>query len=268
MSVYHKEQPDYLREAMESVFRQTMPPAEVVLVEDGPLTPALDAEVAKLQEEHKEIKVLRLPVNGGLGRALDAGLTHCTNNIVARMDTDDICRPNRFERQLKVMEEHPEVDVCGSWIDEFADSPDHPISTRILPELNDDLVAFGRKRNPVNHVTVMFRRESVIGSGGYQHYPLFEDYYLWVRMMVRGCKLYTIQESLVDVRADLGMIARRGGLKYALTEAHLQFLFFGLRYIGKKQLLINLTERFTVRLLPGFVRMWLYRHKLRELKGK
>ena len=267
MSVYSKEQPEFLREAMESVFRQTVLPAEVVLVEDGPLTPALDAEIAKLQALHKEIKVVPLSVNSGLGRALDAGLNQCTYSLVARMDTDDVCRPQRFERQLEVMEEHPEIDVCGTWIDEFSDSTEHSISTRRLPEKHEDLVEFGKKRNPMNHMTVMFRKEKVIASGGYQHYPLFEDYYLWVRMMMRGCRFYTIQESLVDVRADLKMMARRGGLKYALTEARLQMLFFGLKYIGGSRMMVNMSQRFMVRLLPNQIRLWLYMHKLRERKG-
>ena len=267
MSVYSKEQPEFLHEAMESVFRQTVLPAEVVLVEDGPLTPALDAEIAKLQALHKEIKVVPLSVNSGLGRALDAGLNHCTYSLVARMDTDDVCRPQRFERQLEVMEEHPEIDVCGTWIDEFSDSTEHSFSTRRLPEKHEELVEFGKKRNPMNHMTVMFRKEKVTASGGYQHYPLFEDYYLWVRMMMRGCRFYTIQESLVDVRADLKMMARRGGLKYALTEARLQMLFFGLKYIGGSRMMVNMSQRFMVRLLPNQIRLWLYMHKLRERKG-
>ena len=266
MSVYSKEQPEFLHEAMESVFRQTVLPAEVVLVEDGPLTPALDAEIARLQSLHKEIKVVSLLVNGGLGRALNEGMKHCSHELVARMDTDDICRSNRFERQLKLMEEHPEIDVCGSWIDEFSEDPSHPNFTRKLPEQHEELMEFGRFRSPVNHMTVMFRKEKVVESGGYQHYPLFEDYYLWVRMMVRGCRFYTIQESLVDARADMKMMARRGGLRYALTEARLQFLFFGLGYINGGRLVKNLSERFIVRVLPGRMRLWLYQHILREKK--
>ena len=264
MSVYRKEVPAYLSAALESVFRQTVLPAEVVLVEDGPLTDELYRVVDDFQRRYPTLKPVPLPRNVGLGRALNEGLRHCSCDLVARMDTDDLSRPDRFERQLHVMATMPEVDVCGSWINEFALSPDCPVSQRRTPETNEEIYRFGRQRNPMNHVTVMFRRQQVLCSGGYQDYPLFEDYFLWVRMLTQGCRFYSIQQPLVDVRADVGMIARRSGLRYALTEARLQFLFYGLRYIGFGTFLHNLAVRFTARMLPRRVRAWLYRKKLRS----
>ena len=116
----------------------------------------------------------------------------------------------------------------------------------------------------MNHVTVMFRKQEVINSGGYQDYPLFEDYFLWARMLVLGYKFYSIQESFVDVRADETMIVRRGGFNYALVEARLQFLFYGMRYISFGQMLKNIAIRFIARVMPASFRARLYRRRLRS----
>lgn len=264
LSVYKKERPEWLRESLASVFRQTAMPAEVVLVKDGPLTKELEAVIRECAAEHPELKTVPLTTNVGLGRALNAGLRHCSHELVARMDTDDICKPWRFERQLRVFEEKPETDVCGTWIDEFAEQEDKITSSRKTPGSNPEIYEFGKKRNPMNHVTVMFRKEKVIAAGGYQDYLLFEDYYLWVRMLVQGCQFHTIQASGVKVRADLDMVARRRGLRYALTEVRLQFLFFGLRYIGFGTFLANIAIRFTARIMPRRLLAWFYRKKLRQ----
>ena len=160
------------------------------------------------------------------------------------MDTDDICRPDRFEKQLRVLRERPEVAVVSAWIDEFVDDPGHVVSTRRLPESPEELYEYGRSRCPVNHPVVMFRKQAVLECGGYVHYPLFEDYYLWARMMVGGAKFYNIQESLLWFRTSPDMFRRRGGLRYALTEARLQFLFVGIGYIGLGRFFKNLAVRF------------------------
>lgn len=263
LSVYRKERPEWMREALESVFEQTARPAEVVLVEDGPLTPELYDVIDELRREHAELKSVRLPVNGGLGRALNEGLRHCSYNLVARMDTDDVCKPQRFERQLQVFEQMPETDICSAWIEEFETDIEHITTIRCTPETSEEIYEFGKQRNPVNHMTAMFRKNAVIECGGYQDYPLFEDYYLWVRMLVGGYQFHTIQEALVNVRADSSMIARRGGWKYALTEIRLQFLFFGLHYISFGTFLHNIAIRFFTRIMPHRLRAWIYRKHLR-----
>ena len=264
MSVYCKERPDYLRASLESVFRQTVMPSEVVLVEDGPLTSELDEVVEEYEKRYKQLKVVKLPRNVGLGRALNEGLKHCSFELVARMDTDDIAKPFRFERQLAEFRRQSDLTVCGTWINEFVVSSDLPIAIRKVPQNNDDIYEFGKCRNPMNHVTVMFRKQEVINSGGYQDYPLFEDYFLWARMLVLGYKFYSIQESFVDVRADETMIVRRGGFNYPLVEARLQFLFYGMRYISFGQMLKNIAIRFIARVMPASFRARLYRRRLRS----
>lgn len=264
MSVYAKERPEWLRLAMESVFNQTVKPTEVVLVEDGPLTDELEQVVRELETAHAELKVVRSPQNQGLGRALNLGLQHCSCDLVARMDTDDICKPNRFERQLRVFEEMRDVDVCSAWMDEFETDPSKPHAVKRLAETSEELYEYGKQRNPVNHPVAMFRRRAVMENGGYRDYPLFEDYFLWVRMLTAGSHFYTVQESLLCFRTSAEMYGRRGGLHYALTELRLQFLLYGLRYIGFGLFLKNIAVRFPVRILPRSVRSWIYRKRLRR----
>lgn len=264
MSVYSKERPDYLKAALDSVFNQTVPPSEVVLVEDGLLPNELEAVVCDYEKAHREMKVVRCAENRGLGRALNTGLKHCSCELVARMDTDDISMPHRFERQLEIFEEHPEVDVCSAWMSEFEVSPDKLTAIKRLPETSDELYEYGKRRNPVNHPVVMFRKRGVMENGSYRDYPLFEDYFLWVRMITNGCHFYTIQEPLLYFRASHEMYARRGGWQYAFIEARLQFLFYGLRYIGVKIFLQNLIVRFITRVMPRKLRAWLYKKRLRN----
>ena len=263
MSVYYREHPEWLRQSLDSVFGQTVRADEVVLVEDGPLTPELEAVVTDFESRHPELHVVRTPKNRGLGRALATGLDHCHHELVARMDTDDIALPTRFERQLAVFRQRPDIDVCSTWMNEFYQDPTQIVSVKRLPPSPEELYEYGKRRNPANHPTVMFRKSAVLRCGGYLDYPLFEDYYLWARMLTTGSRFYCLPEALQLFRTSPQMYARRGGFRYALTEAHFQFYLFGLRYISRWTFLCNLVIRFTTRILPLRLRGWLYRRALR-----
>lgn len=264
MSLYEKEKPQYLVAALDSVFAQSVPATQVVLVEDGPVPPELEEVVCRYEAEHPEMKVVRKPENRGLGKALNSGLKCCTGDLVARMDTDDIAMSDRFEKQLAVFLEHPEVDVCSAWLAEFSSDPDVTENVKCVPETHEEIYEYGKKRNPMNHPVVMFRRESVLNNGSYRHFPLFEDYYLWVRMLTNGCVLYNIQEPLLKFRANKKMYGRRGGIRYALTESRLQMLFYGMWYISFRRMLLNMAIRWCARLLPNKLRSLLYKYGLRK----
>ena len=184
LSLYHKESALFLHQSLESVFAQTLLPTEVILVEDGPLSEELHAVVKEFMDRYLELKVIPLVENQGLGKALNEGLKHCSYDIVARMDTDDVAKPDRFEKQLAIFQEHPEVDVVGAWIDEFEGAVSNVLSVRKVPKDQEDILRFAKGRCPVNHPVVMFRKSAVLKAGGYKHFPLFEDYYLWVRMLM------------------------------------------------------------------------------------
>jgi glycosyltransferase involved in cell wall biosynthesis len=264
LSLYAKERPEYLRQALDSVFSQSLKADEIVLVEDGPLTPELEAVVREYTALHPEMKIVPLPQNVGLGLALNEGLKHCSNELVARMDTDDICKPHRFEHQYNYMLLHPEISVVGAWIDEFVDSPEHTISVRTLPEFNNEIIKFARWRSPLNHPVVMFRKTDVERVGSYQHVPLLEDYYLWARMLSQGYLFYNIQESLLWFRTSPDMFKRRGGLKYAMDEVRFIWQLKLLGLFTPVQACINILIRFIVRIMPNAIRSFIYKKLLRR----
>lgn len=262
-SLYNRESPQYLRLSLNSIFQQTVLPSEIVLVEDGPLTEELYQVVSEYSKKHPELKIVSLDKNVGLGNALNEGLKYCSYDIVARMDTDDIAKPDRFEKQLKVFKEYPEYDVVGAWIDEFEGNIDNISSTRVLPETPKDIYEFAKKRNPINHPVVMFRKSAVEAAGGYKHFSLFEDYYLWVRMLLNGAKFYNIQESLLYFRFSPEMFKRRGGFKYACTETQFMWHIYQLGFVGFGKTCLNVPLRFFARIIPNSWRSWIYKKILR-----
>ncbi len=263
LSVYRKEQASYLRQSLDSIFSQTLLPDEVILVKDGPLTDELDWVVEEFVLEYPALKVVPLTENQGLGKALNEGLKHCSYELVARMDTDDVAKPARFEKQMAVFQIHQEFDVVGAWIDEFEGDVENVISIRKLPERHEKISSFAKKRCPVNHPVVMFKKSAVVAAGGYQHFPLFEDYYLWVRMLMNGSVFYNIPESLLYFRFSPDMFKRRGGWKYAKDEFRFQCKLLGLGFIGCVEFCRNVGIRFVARIIPNGWRSLLYKKVLR-----
>lgn len=263
ISVYYKEIPSYLIQSLNSVFNQTLLPREVVLVKDGPITEELDRILVEYVARYPMLKIVQLAHNQGLGKALNEGLKHCSYDLIARMDTDDIAKPNRFEKQIKVFREHPELDVVGSWIDEFEGDISTVSSIRKLPELHRYIYEFAKGRCPINHPVVMFKKSAVVAVGGYLHFPLFEDYFLWVRLLVGNAKFYNIQESLLYFRISSDMFKRRGGWKYAFDELRFQNMMRNIGFISFRIFIRNITVRFIMRILPNQVRAKLYKKILR-----
>lgn len=264
LSLYSKETPVFLRQSLYSIFQQTLSPTEVVLVKDGPLTGELDNVIAEYVVKHPELKTVSLAENQGLGKALNEGLKHCSYELVARMDTDDVAKSDRFEKQIAIFCAHPELDVVGAWIDEFEGTIGNVISIRKLPEKHEDICQFARKRCPVNHPVVMFRKSAVIAAGGYQHFSSFEDYYLWVRMLLNNARFYNIPESLLYFRFSPGMFKRRGGWKYAQDEFRFQRMLWKRGFVGFPCLIQNIWIRFIVRIIPNKIRIFLYKKVLRD----
>ena len=266
IAVYGKEEPANLRQSLESIFRQELPPDEVVLVEDGPVPATLEMVVNDYITLYSEIKVVRLTENSGLGTALQEGLQQCSYDIVARMDSDDISLPGRFRREMAWLESHPETDIVGSWVDEFSNSTSQVISTRRVPETHEELFKFSRYRNPMNHPTVMFRKAAVMKAGGYRHCPLFEDYDLWVRMMMNGARFHNLQESLLLFRLTPQLFSRRGGSRYIRQELNFQKQMRRMGHISGWQLTTNAVIRTLLRLIPNGWRKYGYLFFLRNNK--
>lgn len=262
LSVYIKEKPEYLRYSLRSIFSQTIDINEVIIVEDGLLTKELYDIIEEYETKFKVIVRVPLKNNMGLGKALNEGLKHCSYELVARMDTDDIAYPTRFEKQVKYMTEHPEIDACSSWIDEFIDSTDNIISTKKLPETNEEIIDYAKHRSPLNHPAVIFRKSAVMAVGGYSGFP--EDYCLWVKMIMNGSKMYNLQESLLYFRYSTEMIKRRGGWKYAKDDFKSQMQFHKMGFIGVGTFVYNITIRLIIRLIPNSFRNLIYKKLLRK----
>ena len=265
MSVYHKENAEYLRTAMDSIWKQTIPTDDFVLVCDGPLNEELDAVIVKMVEEHPDtLHVVRLEKNGGLGNALNEGIKHCQHEIVARMDSDDISRPDRCERQLKVFQEHPDVSICSGIVEEFTVSTDQIEARRVPPKTQDQILAFVKKRNPFNHPCVLYKKSAVEAAGGYQDFYLLEDYYLWIRMLQNGAIGYNLQEPLLWMRAGSDMYKRRAGWKYARSQKALFKYMKNSGFISGSQYVQSVAVRAVSSLTPNWLREFMFKTVMRK----
>lgn len=265
MSVYYKEHPDYLRQSMQSIYDQTVPTDDFVLVCDGPLTPELDAVIADMQQQFGPcLNVCRLLKNGGLGKALNFGIGQCKNDLVARMDSDDVSRPDRCERQLAVFQDHPEYSLVSGIVEEFSDTITNVSVRRIVPEHQNDIIAFAKKRNPFNHPCIMYKKSDVEAAGGYQDFYLLEDYYLWIRMLQQGFIGYNLQEPLLWMRAGSDMYKRRGGWKYVQSQRNLFKYMAQTGFITGSQYQIQSMIRLIGAIVPNWLRAFLFKQILRK----
>ncbi len=266
MSVYDKERPEYLHAAVSSMLYQTVPPEEFVLVCDGKLPVQLEQVVTAFCLQYPELfRVVRLEENVGLGRALNAGLAHCSNELVARMDSDDIALPRRMELQLGEMARDGAISVLGGQIAEFACDPEHITGYRMVPVEEREIAAFLQYRSPMNHTTTLLRKSHVLAVGGYSHVLGFEDYILWAELMASGCRLRNVPWVCCKVRADAGMYYRRGGIRYFRNTVKMERILLEKRQITNMQFVSNLSIRFlgTMVLTPG-LRRWAFLHFLRS----
>ena len=214
MSVYDGDYPEFLKQSMESIFVQTAPTDDFVLVCDGQLTDDLNRVLNDYSNSYKSLHIVRMSENKGLAEALNFGLGFCKHEIVARMDSDDIAMPHRIERQLAKLDG---VAVLGSAVLEFHHSVNDAKTLRITPSENSEIHKFAKRRNPFNHPSVMFRKSAVLEVGGYEKFMLCEDYQLWIKILMSGGKGKNIPEPLLYMRVGSGLYERRGGYSYFKT---------------------------------------------------
>ena len=214
MSVYKNDVPKNVITAVESVVNQTLQPKQIVMVVDGPVSKEMEEVLKQLQKKYNIFDLHFQEVNQGLGKTMANGTAFCKYNYIARMDSDDIAMPERFEKQMKIFEEHPEIDMVGSTAQEFFNEPENLAGVKWVPETNEQIVEFMKSRCPFCHMTVIMKKDILEKAGGYKDWFYAEDWYLWIRMYLAGAKFYNIQENLVLARINYDTFARRGGLKY------------------------------------------------------
>lgn len=261
MSLYKKEHPEFFKEALDSMINQTVKPDEIVLVEDGPLTNELYEVVADYCQQYPDLfHIVKNKKNLGLGLALNVGLKACRNELVARMDTDDISRPDRCEKQLLFFKEHPEISILGGQIEEFIVSPVELVGKRAVPETDKELKKFLKTRCPFNHMSVMFKKSDVIKAGNYKDWFWNEDYYLWIRLALEDYLFANLPETLVYTRVGADMYQRRGGKKYFESEMRIQKYMLENKLISYPTYLSNCCKRLIVEIImPNTIRGWAFR---------
>lgn len=256
MSLYFKEKPEYLTECFESLKNQTVQADEIVVVFDGAITPELE-QVVQNFAEILPLNIVRLAQNQGLGKALNHGLTHCKNEWVFRMDTDDICIPERFEKQVEFIEQNPDTIIFGGQIAEFGSDINDIVSYRRVPTETKAIVEFTQKRCPFNHMTVAYQKSAVLECGGYQ--DLQEDYYLWIKLVALGKKVANLPEVLVYARVGNGMVGRRRGIAQAKAEWRLFKLKYQVGIQGYISGFVTFLMRSIPRLLPTSLLSHIYK---------
>ena len=254
MSVYHGDNPDFFREAISSVFNQTLLPDELILVVDGEVSDEIK-KIIKEYELSDNIKTIRLEENMGHGHARRVGLDKCKHELVAIMDSDDICIENRFEKQIECFKKNTNLSLVGASVAEFCTDISDVIGKKVLPSENEDIKRFLKIRCPVNHMTVMFRKSEVEKAGGYIDWFHNEDYYLWIRMSLNNSVFYNLEDVLVYARTNPDFYKRRGGWKYFLSEYKLQKFMYSNKINSIFRCSTNIMVRFVVQLLlPNYIR--------------
>ena len=261
MSVYHKDNAVFFDRALQSITeQQTIMPSEIVLVCDGPLNSELEAVIDTYQARYPIFNIIRLPQNKGLGNALKIAVENASNELVARMDSDDVSVANRFQQQLSFFENHPETDIVGGDITEFIGEEDNVVSYRKVPVTDGAIKSYMKVRCPFNHMTVMYKKSAVLKAGGYLDLFWNEDYYLWIRMQLGGAKFANTGTVLVNARVGEEMYQRRGGKKYFQSEYGLQKLMLKKKMIGVTTFAANVGKRIIIQLLlPNTIRGWVFK---------
>lgn len=269
ITTYHGEKPEFLDASLKSVLvNQTCKPDQLVLVLDGPIPETLDAVIKEYKNNFPDIvEVIYTPVNQGQSKASAEGFKYLKNEIFARMDSDDICLEDRFEKQLEIFTRNKEVDVIGGWIAEFDYDPSKPHSLRIVPENHNEIIKMFRKKNPINNMTVMLKKSEVEKAGGYGRETVNEDYSLYAHMWVNGSIFYNIQQVLCNVRVGNDMVGRRNDFRiYKDWRKDQKYL-----YKNKKHSFLTVFVSdfrcFLFVITPKWIKKILYKNVLRKKSG-
>lgn len=264
LTVYEKEKPEYFKAALESIVNQTLKTDDFVIVADGPLTPELDSILEQYINEYPYINLIRLDENRGSGYASQQGLKHIKNEILAKMDSDDISVLNRMEKELAKINEG--YDVVGGAIAEFSSDPNVIESIKRLPEKQEDVIKFSYRRNPIANVTVMYKKSMIEQVGGYNDLVILEDYTLAVKLLQSGAKVINLQEVMVNVRSNKEQMIRRSNKMLYKNMKELRKYMLNTKYITKSQYFRYNFQTWAFLATPPFLKRFLYKVFLRKKK--
>ncbi|MFC9917614.1 glycosyltransferase [Agromyces binzhouensis] len=259
MAVYGGDHPVHFAKAFaSSVGGQSRRPGQVVLVQDGPVSPGLEGAIeSAIADSPVPVVHRRIDENVGLAGALDEGLALSEYDVVARMDADDISLPERFAAQLPLIEDG--LDLVGTGMLEFLDDDGSIVGRRVPRTGEDEIRNYARFHDPFSHPTVVYRRSAVERAGGYQPLGLMEDYWLFARMIHAGARVGNLADPLVMYRVGAGAYARRGGTAQWRSEMALQRAFRRIGFTTRGEYLRNVVVRGGYRFVPEPVRRLAYR---------
>lgn len=265
MSVYCKEKPEHLAASIESMMRQTVVTDDFVIVCDGPLTDELDLVLENCEKQYPGVfQIIRLPENVGIGAAANIGLPYCKNELVAKMDADDISLPDRCEKQLACFAQNAELTVIGGYIAEFEEDPEKPFAVRKVPAQNGDIRKFARRRQPFNNVTVMYRKSAVTAVGGYRPLNRCEDFDLYTRLLHAGYGAQNIEEVLVNVRVNKAGTTRRASFDTLRGVVRSRGYAVKIGFASVGDFLICVMGELLIVICPGSVHRFIYNKFLRH----
>lgn len=261
MSVYKNDNPIFFDRALQSITEnQKVMPTEIVIIVDGPVDEKINAVIEKYSEKYGNLNVIRLDKNAGLGNALKLAIENAKYELIARMDSDDVSAPNRFEQQLEIMTKNSAVDIVGGDISEFIGYENNIVAKRKVPILDKEIKEYLKTECPFNHMTVMYKRSAVLKSGNYIDLFYNEDYWLWIRMVENNCIMANTGTILVNARVGEDMYKRRGGKQYFNSEMFLQKYMLKNGIINLPTFVLNSSKRFVVQmLLPNAIREWVFK---------
>ena len=265
LPVYGKDSPAYLRIAIDSMLAQTLPPEEILIAVDGPIGNDLMSVIDQYRTAQPEVfSLCQSPERAGLGALLRKAVPLCRNAYIARMDADDYSSPERLAKQFAVLDQRSDVDIVGCNVDEFTDGVTSPVSHVVLPESPEDAAQFAKRRCPMRHPALLYRKDDVLTAGNYAPLYTFEDYDLIVRMLHRGLRLYNIQEPLVSMRISPDFYMRRGGPRFVFCMIRTKWNFLAMGFSSPLDFLVSCLGQIFVGLMPGSFRAWFYRTFLRK----
>ncbi len=261
MTVYKKDDPNFAKLGIDSMLAQTHKTNDFVLVCDGELTEKLNALIDAYCVKYPDLfRVVRLPQNVGLGAALRHGVPLCKNELIARMDNDDIAKPKRCEKEVQYLQDNPNCVLVGAHMNEFDNDPSVPIRVKNVPIGFDNIKKYARRRNPFNHSTVMFRKTALLEAGNYSEMRTNQDVELWIRMLNKGYRCENINEILVDFRFDQNTLERRKNWKNAKLMIDIWKQFSNNKYCSYWDYTMVKWVQIAIYLMPKKLLNWVYNH--------
>jgi glycosyltransferase involved in cell wall biosynthesis len=265
MPVYIKDNPEWLKIALDGMMAQTLPPSEFVIVKDGKITEELNKVLNEYKQKHPVLfKIMGFDENRGVGLASKFGVENCSYDYIARMDADDYCIPERIEKQYEAFGKNEKLGAVGCLVDEFTDSPENVISRVMLPLKHEDIVRFAKKRCPIRHSALLMKKEALVNSGNYSDIRIGEDYDVAVKLIMHGFEICNIPEVYVYMRINPDFFKRRGGIKFLKSIYRLKKNFRKIGFYSRFDFMRSFVPHAAVCLMPNFLRDFIYRKFLRK----